>query len=72
MKNFKKIIILSIIIVVCIIFNFMSEKGEGIVEEDIYVENITDIETINEIILHITGEVNKPRNYKNKRRLKIG
>lgn len=73
MKNFKKVIILSIIIVitlVCIIYNHINE-GEEMFEEDVYLETNTHIEETSKIILHITGEVNNPRNYTNRRRRTI-
>ena len=69
MKNFKKAIILSIIIVIIIIYavyNYLNAGGEEFIEEDLYVETNTNIEEKNIIILHITGEVNKPRNNTNK------
>lgn len=62
MKNFKKIIILSIIIIIIVIYliyNYVREEEE-IVEEDVYVENSTEVEEIKKIILHITGEVKNP------------
>lgn len=68
MKNFKKVIILSIIIVIIlvyIIYNHINE-GDEVIEEDVYVETNTNIEETNKIILHITGEVNNPRNYTNR------
>lgn len=68
MKNFKKVIILSIIIVITlvyIIYNHIN-KGEEVVEENVYIETNTNIEETNKIILHITGEVNNPRNYTNR------
>lgn len=69
MKNFKKIIFLGIIVVLAlgyIIYNYIQTNSNDVIEEDIYVnvsENI--IEEKNTIILHITGEVKAPRNYRN-------
>ena len=68
MKNFKKAIILSIIIVIIIIYaiyNYLSVGEDEFIEEDLYVETNTNVEEKNIIILHITGEVNKPRNNTN-------
>lgn len=68
MKNFKKVIILSIIIIIIaihIIYNNLNE-GEEFIEEEVYVETNTNIEEKNKIILHITGEVIKTRNNKNR------
>lgn len=71
MKNFKKMIFLSIIIIIVVIYliyNYTSENVEEIIAEEIYVESNPDseLETIGKIILHITGEVKKPRNYSNR------
>lgn len=69
MKNFKKVIILSIIIAIIIIYasyNYLNKEGEEFIEEYLYVETNTNIEENNKIILHITGEVNEPRNYTNR------
>lgn len=69
MKNFKKAIILSIIIVIIIIYaiyNYLSVGEDEFIEEDLYVETNTNVEEKNIIILHITGEVNKPRNNTNR------
>ena len=68
MKNFKKTIILSIIIVIiiiCLVYNYSNESKEDIIE-DIYVETNTNIEINSKIILHITGEVKNPRDYTNR------
>ena len=66
MKNFKKIIILSITIlslVIYFIYDYMSNTENEVIEENIFVEESEKIEQVNTIILHITGEVNTPRNY---------
>lgn len=68
MKNFKKGIILSIIIIGALMYvgyNNLNESKE-IIEDEVYLENNIEIEENNYIILHITGEVNKPRYYTNK------
>lgn len=63
MKNFKKIIFLSIgiiIIVVCLAYNYSKNNSNEIIEEDVYIETSSEIEEKNKIMLHITGEVNSP------------
>lgn len=68
MKNFKKIIILStamLIIVICFIYDYLNNDVREIVEEDIFVEESEEALEKNTIILHITGEVNYPRGYRN-------
>lgn len=67
MKNLKKIIILSIIIIIVIylIYDYSTKNADEIIEEDVYVEANTNVEISNKIILHITGEVKEPRNYRN-------
>lgn len=65
MKNFKKIIILSISvlgIVAYFIYDYLNNTTE-VIEEDIFIDESIQKEEINTIILHITGEVNVPRNY---------
>ena len=62
MKNLKKIIILSIIIIMIVsylIYNYIREE-EDIIEEEVYVETSEPVEETNKIILHITGEVKNP------------
>ena len=69
MKNFKKVIILSIIIVVISIYlicNYTNNTIEDFTEEDIYVETDANSEKTDTIVIHITGEVYKPRNYSNR------
>ena len=66
MKNFKKVIILSITILglaIYFIYDHLSNNVMEVVEEDIFVEENEEITKTNIIILHITGEVNSPRNY---------
>ena len=68
MKNFKKVIILSIAVLVILsylIYDYLSNNSNEAVEEDIFVETSEEILETNTIILHITGEVNAPRNYRN-------
>lgn len=65
MKKFKKLIILSIAIVgiiSCFIYEYLNNDIVQVVEEDIFVEENEKITGTNIIILHITGEVNSPRN----------
>lgn len=74
MKNFKKIIILSITILVMVvyfIYDYLSNDVSEVVEENIFIEEDAETVEINTIILHITGEVNSPRSYRNRRRFKI-
>ena len=66
MKNFKKVIILSITVlslVIYFIYDYLSNNVDEVIEEDIFVEENEEITEKNIIILHITGEVNSPRNY---------
>lgn len=63
MKNFKKIIFLSIIVVfavIYLIYNYSNNKNNEIIEEDLYIETSNQTKENNKIILHITGEVNSP------------
>lgn len=63
MKNFKKIIFLSIgiiIIIIYLIYNYSKDNTSEIIEENIYIETSTETKEKNKIILHITGEVNSP------------
>lgn len=72
MKNFKKTIILSIImgiIIIILIFN-LKDNTEEVIVDNIFVETEEPIKETNKIILHITGEVNTPRNYRIRRRSK--
>ena len=67
MKNFKKIIILSLTIlslVIYFIYEYLSNDVTEIVEDDIFVEKSEETLETNNIILHITGEVKSPRNYR--------
>lgn len=67
MKNFKKIIILSVTIfslVIYFIYDYLSNDVGEVVEGDIFVEENTETVEIATIILHITGEVKSPRNYR--------
>ena len=66
MKNFKKVIILSITIlslVIYFIYDYLGNSVDEVVDEDIFVEENEEITEKNIIILHITGEVNSPRDY---------
>ena len=66
MKNLKKIIILSITIlitVVCFIYDYLNNEVSEIVEANIFIEENDKYEEESIIILHITGEVNVPRDY---------
>ncbi|MGN1301448.1 MAG: helix-hairpin-helix domain-containing protein [Clostridia bacterium] len=63
MKNFKKIIFLSIgiiIIVIYLVYNYSKDNASEIIEENIYIETNVETKEKNKIILHITGEVNSP------------
>lgn len=63
MKNFKKIIFLSIIVVLAVIYliyNYSNNENNEIIEEDLYIETSNQTKENNKIILHITGEVNSP------------
>lgn len=63
MKNFKKIIFLSIgiiIIVIYLVYNYSKDNASEILEENIYIETSNETKEKNKIILHITGEVNSP------------
>lgn len=75
MKNFKKCLILGIVLIIitiyCIYYSINSNKYEEIMENDIYEVEESSNQEENFIMLHITGEVNNPRNNKNKRRIKI-
>lgn len=65
MKNLKKVIILSIIIIsliIYLIYNYTKDEEE-IIQQDVYMNldinsNVTEV---NKIVLHIIGEVNNPR-----------
>ena len=67
MKNLKKVIILSTIILVIIIYLTynLKDNSSNIMEDDIFIETSQDPEETNTISLHITGEVNIPRSYRN-------
>lgn len=63
MKNLKKIIFLSIgiiIIVIYLVYNYSKDSASEIIEENIYIETNVETKEKNKIILHITGEVNSP------------
>lgn len=67
MKNFKKIVILSNVVIILIILfikNNLNEKSEDVIKEDVYVEMNNYNEEVNNIILHVTGEVVNPRCYR--------
>lgn len=69
MKNFKKEIFMSIIILIIVfylVYNYFNENVDEIIEEDIYIETNTTIKETNKIILHITGEVKNSRNNTNR------
>ena len=63
MKNFKKIIFLSIIVVLAVIYliyNYSNNENNEIIEEDLYIETSNQTKENNKILLHITGEVKSP------------
>ena len=63
MKNFKKIIFLSIgiiIIVIYLAYNYSEDNTSEVIEESIYIETSNETKEKNKIILHITGEVKSP------------
>lgn len=63
MKNFKKIIFLSIgiiIIVIYLTYNYSKDNASEVIEESIYIETSNETKEKNKIILHITGEVKSP------------
>jgi len=67
MKNFKKIIILLVTIfslVIYFIYDYLSNDVSEVVEGDFFVEENTETVETATIILHITGEVKSPRNYR--------
>lgn len=67
MKNLKKIIILSIIMIMAVIYiiNNLKDESNYIGEEEIFVEKSEDEVKTNIIVLHVTGEVNIPRDCRN-------
>lgn len=75
MKNFKKCLILGVILLIiviyCIYHTTNNKKYEEIIEENVYQEESTKVDEANIIVLHITGEINNPRNNNTKRRSKI-
>lgn len=63
MKNFKKIIFLSIIVgvlVIYLVYHYVTNSSSEYIEENIYIETNNQPEEKNKIFLHITGEVNMP------------
>lgn len=63
MKNFKKIIFLSIIVGVLgiyLVYHYVTNSSSEYIEENIYIETNNQLEEKNKIFLHITGEVNAP------------
>ena len=74
MKKIKKVIILSIVIIIVIylIYNYSNNNANEFIEEEVYVETGNFLEESNKMILHITGEVRMPRNYRIRRRSKVG
>lgn len=63
MKNFKKIIFLSIIVGVLgiyLVYHYVTNSSSEYIEENIYIETNNQLEEKNKIFLHITGEVNSP------------
>lgn len=63
MKNFKKIIFLSIIVGVLgiyLVYHYVTNSSSEYIEENIYIETNNQTEEKNKIFLHITGEVNSP------------
>lgn len=63
MKNFKKIIFLSIIVGVLgiyLVYHYVTNSSSEYIEENIYIETNNQVEEKNKIFLHITGEVNSP------------
>ena len=56
MKNFKKIIFLSIIVVLAVIYliyNYSNNENNEIIEEDLYIETSNQTKENNKIILHM-------------------
>lgn len=69
MKNLKKVIFLSIIIIITIfylIYNYLNKNEEVIIEEEVYLGEHDNIEEVDKIFLHIIGEVKNPRSYTNR------
>lgn len=63
MKNFKKIIFLSIIVgvlTIYLVYHYVTNSSSEYIEENIYIETNNQPEEKNKIFLHITGEVNAP------------
>lgn len=63
MKNFKKIIFLSIIVgalIIYLIYHYATNNSSEYIEENIYIETNSKPEEKDKIFLHITGEVNSP------------
>lgn len=63
MKNFKKIIFLSIIVgvlAIYLVYHYVTNSSSEYIEENIYIETNNQPEEKNKIFLHITGEVNAP------------
>ncbi len=63
MKNFKKIIYLSIIIIIIIsyyLYNSFENESEEDIINNVYIQTVDNLEENKKIVLHITGEVNTP------------
>lgn len=63
MKNFKKIIFLSIIVgvlAIYLVYHYVTNSSSEYIEENIYIETNNQPEEKNKIFLHITDEVNAP------------
>lgn len=63
MKNFEKIIFLSIIVgvlAIYLVYHYVTNSSSEYIEENIYIETNNQPEEKNKIFLHITGEVNAP------------
>lgn len=63
MKNFKKIIFLSIIVgvlVIYLVYHYATNNSNEYIEENIYIETNNQPEKKNKIFLHIIGEVKAP------------
>ena len=63
MKNFKKIIYLSIIIIIIIsyyLYNSFENESEEDIINNVYIQTVDNLEENKTIVIHITGEVNTP------------
>ncbi len=64
MKNFRKTIFLTLIVLIilmCLIYNYINNNSDEVIEEDVYVNtNEKFALEKNKIIIHIIGEVKFP------------